>query len=65
MTPKPKEPMKDECDKAAGSELMDQPRRHGYYYDDAHGYEEYDPSREDEDDVDEPDKKAERSLGGI
>lgn len=44
---------------------MDQPRRHDYYYDDAHGYEEYDPSREDEDDVDEPDKKAERSLGGI
>jgi len=31
-----------------GSVEEDQ-KEHGYYYDDAHGYEEYDPEDEDED----------------
>lgn len=44
---KPVEP--DEKDRSSWSE--DQQKR-GYYYDDAHGYEKYEPEKDDDDDSD-------------
>jgi len=39
----------NEKTKKDGTVAKDQKER-GYYYDDAHGYEEYDPEEEDDDD---------------
>ena len=44
--PKPKDSESDEKD----SWSEDQ-KAHGYYYDDAYGYEEYDPDKKEEDDA--------------
>jgi hypothetical protein len=35
--------------KAPADALLEPMRKHSYYYDDAHGYEEYDPKKEDND----------------
>ena len=49
-----------ECqkDKKDGTVEEDQKER-GYYYDDAHGYEEYDPDEEDDAGVEERDAESE------
>jgi hypothetical protein len=56
----PKKPKREEVEKE-GNWSEDQ-REHEYYYDDAHGYEEYDPEEEEEgelkDDRDESTKGA-------
>lgn len=41
-------------DGGAPSPARSEPEPGSYYYDDATGYEIYDPSKEDEEDVDEP-----------
>lgn len=45
-------------DKKDGTVEEDQKER-GYYYDDAHGYEEYDPDEEDDAGVEERDAESE------
>jgi len=36
--------------KKVHSNVADDQRERGYYYDDSHGYEEYDPAKDDDDD---------------
>ena len=43
--------MSDVPKKKRRSNLGDDQRERRYYYDDAHGYEEYDPEKDDEDEL--------------
>lgn len=49
MSRKPKEPKVDGCEKDEDVHSSDGKTERSYYYDDAHGYEDFDPA-EDEDD---------------
>jgi len=40
----------EKIDEAGRKEIREQGEKPSYYYDDAHGYEEYDKEKEDEDD---------------
>ena len=61
----PKQEAGKNDDRERGGESGDDPcwaREHGYYYDDAHGYEPYDPDADEEDD--EPEVEDEGPLSG-
>ncbi len=54
-TPKQKDKPDEPAEKDRSSWSEDQQKR-GYYYDDAHGYEKYEPEKDDE--IDDLDKEA-------
>ncbi|MCC7306803.1 MAG: hypothetical protein IT173_04510 [Acidobacteria bacterium] len=50
MMPEPKERNEENC-KTIGAEHEKPENEGGYYYDDAHGYEQYSPEDEDDDEA--------------
>jgi hypothetical protein len=49
-TPKPRsEPNRKEIDKPEEDSWENDQKKHGYYYDDAYGYEEFDPEQVEDD----------------
>jgi hypothetical protein len=56
-TPKNKPSDPGEVPKSDPSNWSEDQRKRGYYYDDAHGYEVYNPENEGDDEDAEPDKE--------
>lgn len=50
MSPKPKEPSEEGCEKDEDLPLSEGQSERSYYYDDSHGYEDFDPENEEDDD---------------
>lgn len=54
MPDEPESPVRSEKDRLADDKIMKSPQneRRSYYYDDAHGYEDFDPEDVDDNDED-------------
>jgi hypothetical protein len=59
----PREPdeMDEKRDSVAKDNWADDQKQRGYYYDDAHGYEEFDPERADAEEGDQDESGGEES----